>query len=378
MCLLVIIIAKITVEVEEIEHWGILELIMKIEERIVEGQKICAIRLTPEKNDRIMWSHTRNGNYSIRSAYKAFTNERASQDEAIFWIKVWNLYRLPKIKLFMWKIFAHMLPVNVLLKFYNPYADEMCPLFSVDSDCSEDVFLYWFDKDLGISPFAVNWPSIGSIVMWCIWKLRCYVVFKKVNIDMVKTILEIRRMINTYMFSPIITRIARKEFKISSEDVNHFIFVDGSFKDFNMGKGFIWCDIAGRIKSRGSGFGLIQDAVGAEATALFWAISWAQEKNLSKVIFVSDYLQLVDFVNGDSNIIGWRSSDSLIDCQSLLSSSSAFKITYIKRAKNRLADLLARRAKKYYIKDYWVHFPSFLDTLVRKEPLVEVCNSILL
>lgn len=169
-----------------------------------------------------------------------------------------------------------MIPVNSLLQFYNPYVDITCPLCHsseetvmhlfvncsvashiwfglslqhlvlTDFDGLDDIFLYWHNYDLGISPI---------------------------------------------------------------DEVDHFIFSDGSYKHFKMGLGLIWFDIAGNIRGSRSDFDLMQDAVSAEAAALIKAFSWAEEMNLVKVVFISDCLQLVDFVNEGSSNIDWRSCD---------------------------------------------------------------------
>ncbi|XP_026399844.1 uncharacterized protein LOC113295736 [Papaver somniferum] len=354
-----------------------------------------------------MWAHTHNGMFTIKSAYKAYMNESCTREEVSFWRKVWSLECLTKIKFFMWKIFSHMLPVNSLLSVYNPSIDDICPLckneveielhllvqcpiasyvwfgmsfqhlISPDLQGIDDYFLMWFENGLGDSPYNVNWPSIASIIMWCIWKLRCDVVFRKIAIDLNKVILDVKRMINSYIKPFIPVRDSNIHKKICRTEVEHFMFIDGSYKDFNMGVGIFWCDLAGTIKGSRVDFGLIPDAVGAESNALFLGISWALEMNLSRVIFLSDCLQMVDFVNGDCSKVGWWSSDVLKDCRSLLSSNSSFKLMYINRVKNNLADKLARRARKYCIKNNWVSFPPFLDGLVRKEPLVDVCTSLL-
>lgn len=62
-------------------------------------------------------------------------------------------------------------------------------------------------------------------------------------------------------------------------------------------------------------FGLISSVVVAETIALILTISWALEMNLSKVLFASDCLQLVDFVNEGKGAIDWRCIDLLNDCR---------------------------------------------------------------
>ncbi|XP_026419596.1 uncharacterized protein LOC113315544 [Papaver somniferum] len=340
-------------------------------------------------SDKFMWPHTRNDKFTIKSAYRIYINDIAPLDDSVFWRKVWSIDCLPKIKFFLWKIFAYMIPVNSMLQFYNPDVDVIFPLchcheetvlhlfikctvarhiwfgvsllhlISPDLDWIDDYFLYWHNSDLGESPFNVSWPSIGTITMWYIWKLRCDVIFRNASIDLNKFILDTKRMFNIYISPRIRPADVHSDIKIPIAEVDHFMFVDGSFKDFNMGLGVIWCDVAGNVRSSCSDYGLIPDAVGAKAGALILAISWAEEMNLSRVVFVSDCIQLVHFINGVNSNIAWISSDLLDRCRSLISSSVSFKIMYIKRVKNHLADRLARRARKLSLSG----LPSFFFEL---------------
>ncbi|XP_026451715.1 uncharacterized protein LOC113352048 [Papaver somniferum] len=249
-------------------------------------------------------------------------------------------------------------------------------LVTTDLEWLDDIFLYWHDSSLGMSPFKVGWPSVGAIVMWCVWKLRCDVIFKNVTLDMNRIIVDIKRMLNSYI-APQISVVVCFDVKIPQSKVEHFMFIDGSFKDFKFGIDVIWCDVAGNVRKTRSDFGLIQDAVGAEATALLLAISWAKEMNLPKVVFVSDCLHLVNFVNGCNSSVDWRSLDLLELCRSSISSSVSFKLMYIKRQNNPLADRLARRARKNNLKGLWFSLPNFLNNMCRKTNLNILCNSLL-
>ncbi|RZC56459.1 hypothetical protein C5167_015303 [Papaver somniferum] len=90
-------------------------------------------------------------------------------------------------------------------------------------------------------------------------------------------------------------------------------------------------DLVRKIRCSRSDFGLVLDAVSAEATALFLAISWVKELNLSKVLFVCDCLQVVGFVNGVSSSVGRMCSDLLEDCRNFTASRNAYKVVYIIR-----------------------------------------------
>ncbi|XP_026384062.1 uncharacterized protein LOC113279597 [Papaver somniferum] len=329
--------------------------------------KILALRINTSKQDTIMWAHTRNESFTIKSAFKVYMNKSIAPEDAFFWKKVWSLNCLPKIKCFMWKIFAYMLPVNSLLVLYNPAADDCCSLCKNESetvmhlffkcpmvvhiwfplslqhmvagnfDWVDDTFMNWFDNNLGTSPFIVDWPSIGAIVMWSIWKFRCDVIFKNSTISLDKVILDTRRMINTFIAppSPSVNYLSEEIVKTPLQNVDYVIFLDGSYKDLNMDIGIVLCDNAGRVIQARADFGLITGDVGAEATSLFLSISWAEEMNLSKVLFVSDCLQLVKFIQDGKDVVDWLCSDLLEDCRISISNITSFRVVHIKRLKNK-------------------------------------------
>lgn len=63
--------------------------------------KIRTIHLNLHCEDNIKWARTKDGNFSIKSAYKVYTNDFSSAEESAFSKKVWSLHCLPKIKFFM-------------------------------------------------------------------------------------------------------------------------------------------------------------------------------------------------------------------------------------------------------------------------------------
>lgn len=167
-----------------------------------------------------MWAHTRNGDFTIKSAYRQYMNENITLEDAQFWSRVWEVDCLSKIKFFLWKIFAQLLPVNSLLQFCNSHVDYKCPLchnheeivmhlfvscpiashiwfwvslqhlITTDLECIDDIFLFSHDTTLIIFPFTIT-------------------------IDLNKAIVEIRRMINTYIVPLIRSSKVNREIKVS-------------------------------------------------------------------------------------------------------------------------------------------------------------------
>ena len=73
--------------------------------------------------DTVIWPHTTNGRYSVRSAYR-FLMERANWDwpnhsnmesESNLWKNIWSLKVIPRVKLFLWRACLEALPTKANL-----------------------------------------------------------------------------------------------------------------------------------------------------------------------------------------------------------------------------------------------------------------------
>ncbi|XP_026451995.1 uncharacterized protein LOC113352385 [Papaver somniferum] len=104
--------------------------------------KIRSLRININEKDSIMWDHTKSSAFTIKTTYNIYMNESSSVEVTSFWKKVWSLDCLPKIKFFMWKVFAQMLPVNFILMIYNPVVDDCCPLCR--NDVESIIHLFFF------------------------------------------------------------------------------------------------------------------------------------------------------------------------------------------------------------------------------------------
>ncbi|XP_026410883.1 uncharacterized protein LOC113306121 [Papaver somniferum] len=122
--------------------------------------------------------------------------------------------------------------------------------------------------------FKKNSPSISHLFFAgdCMLFYKASVSYAKNLLKIIDTFAQASRQAINFEKSGFIT--SKK--MIPSTDVDHFMFIDGSFKDYNMGLGVIWCDIAGNVRRCRSDYGLMSDAIGAEVAALILAISWAE------------------------------------------------------------------------------------------------------
>lgn len=78
---------------------------------------ICALR----EPDRWIWHYSKNGVFSICSAYKLLSEGLFLVESfqvggySNWWHKLWSLQIPSKIKLFMWRMFCEFIPTNLSL-----------------------------------------------------------------------------------------------------------------------------------------------------------------------------------------------------------------------------------------------------------------------
>ena len=69
--------------------------------------------------DRLIWKAEKNGNYSVRSAYRICIEEVINNDHLRkpgYWSGIWRLKVPPKVKSLVWRICRDCFPTRVKLR----------------------------------------------------------------------------------------------------------------------------------------------------------------------------------------------------------------------------------------------------------------------
>lgn len=80
--------------------------------------------MNPGISDSLAWLASRNGNFSVNSAYGAIAHYHSIPTDPLFRL-IWKWKGLERIKVFLWQVVLDALPTN-FLRFskhisYNPY-----------------------------------------------------------------------------------------------------------------------------------------------------------------------------------------------------------------------------------------------------------------
>lgn len=101
--------------------------------------------------DRLIWTHTSHGGFSVQSAYNmAMLHKRCNlhrtegsdtgSKEKIMWQRTWNLNVKEKIRLFLWKCYNSILPTSENLIRRGCQIDEICRICGEEPETEEHLF----------------------------------------------------------------------------------------------------------------------------------------------------------------------------------------------------------------------------------------------
>lgn len=105
----------------------------------IDAQRVLAIPLSQfDMSDFVAWSHTKNGSFSVRSAYFVKwdhqhggklrrTNGMGRTNFNPIWGKIWNLSCPAKVNFFIWRTLHDTLPCRVTLANRHMKVSPLCP-----------------------------------------------------------------------------------------------------------------------------------------------------------------------------------------------------------------------------------------------------------
>lgn len=180
---------------------------------------ILKMRVSVSTTDKLIWKLNKNGNFTLKSAYKKlFEDSLGSRQFSIFiqgtntkWKDFWIINTWPRVKHFFWKCLNDILPTRVRLQRQCGYISKMCALCNQHEESTMHLFFQcaflrevWMEVPRGsqaLTRRASNiaevledwislptqqqsqndWLNLGMVVTWSIWNERCEVIFQNKN-----------------------------------------------------------------------------------------------------------------------------------------------------------------------------------------------------
>ncbi|KAJ4794628.1 RNA-directed DNA polymerase (reverse transcriptase)-related family protein [Rhynchospora pubera] len=169
---------------------------------------IQKLRSIPSMTDRLVWSHTKSGSYTVKDGYDYLIQNREIQGQEVQWKYIWKWKNVsPKIKVFMWRLLSDGLPLAQNLHNRIQSISPMCVRCNQENEYATHCFFFcqgsrmvWFAGSLGIStdslPLNVcealhmitqqmNEENIRifCLTLWEIWLARNDLVFQHRRFD---------------------------------------------------------------------------------------------------------------------------------------------------------------------------------------------------
>ncbi|XP_026399163.1 uncharacterized protein LOC113295015 [Papaver somniferum] len=294
------------------------------------AKNILEFRISFSGNDKLIWPYSKNGDFSVKSAYKVISGEinymNNSQVGNPFYKTLWKLSILSKVALFIWKCHEKIIPSNFVLARYNNTHDAYC------STCNNG-------QIETLNTLSSSWTTDCTMkdkicdvftIAWSIWKDRCFHIFQGKTLNHYSTArLALKLVTDTdnYLRNVSAQHVQSNDpvAEINLSSVNTvmaylpqdcvIIFSDAAFdKDTKTsGIGLILTDnscsfIGCKLKA-----GSVRNVEEAETLALLEAVQWAKAKSLEKVCFISDVKLVIESLNSLSNQLYWYNKTVIED-----------------------------------------------------------------
>ncbi|XP_026398797.1 uncharacterized protein LOC113294610 [Papaver somniferum] len=366
--------------------------------------QIMDIRIPPQPDvDKLRWSLTTSGNFSVNSTYNAIIKLHSSQvvtrQQEQMWLLIWHLYIPFKCQMFIWKITRNILPVAARFQRIAWVSNPNCVMCDNATETVEHFLLhcpfaraFWFGVALSIfqdanayrsiSEWILSWVekdhlvcskrkeliNLAVITMWHIWKTRCVKVFDGKNLhprSVIKQIFTFSHQNN------ICINTGYNRDRQESRDLTpqHWSYPPLNWIKMNIdvsmlpntnfvGLSFVLRNHTGSLLEAMAITLRARDIFQAEAIAVLQATRWIAERNFSKIILEGDNKIIIEALNsGKLEGVKWEDHSMLLECLSLINKLHDFQVQFHPRRGNRVADALAKYARNNQVNGYWVTEP---------------------
>ncbi|KAJ4766019.1 Ribonuclease H-like superfamily protein [Rhynchospora pubera] len=366
------------------DHWKMEEL-----QRLFNTQQVATIlaevakpTLDPQIKDRLIWLHTKAGNYSVKEGYQRLIQlaPRNGNVEGELWKRIWGWKGVvPKVRIFMWRLLSKALPVAQNMHTRINRFSPTCQRCHEENEYEVHCFFFchgsravWFGSQLGFQtqhlPLNIveAVKQIGrnlneedlkvfSYTMWELWKERNEAVLHKRHFQPKAVIQKVKGWLRPIENLP---QIVPQDRHISNEGRYEYhgdgwqIITDGSW-DVNQAAGTAHLIYkGGMLMALGVQSGKIGDAFLVEAVALRQAIehlkvlTGLQQESVIQFYTDCECLAIAINENDLQNIPSWKAMKEVAKIiENIKDLGRAATLIHIPRKAVQGAHLLANQAR---------------------------------
>ena len=335
-------------------------------------------------SDTLIWPHTSNGRYSVRSAYH-FLMERATRDrpshsnmeeESSLWKNIWSLKVIPRIKSFLWRACLEVLPTKTNLFNRHLVPSPICE--ECQRGAEDTLHVLWYCKstnkiwrDYSFWPLLQASPprSLAGLISavlnskneadiqyfaatsWLLWnrrnKGRTEQVWEPIQSIQQRTILLIEEYNRSKeVQDPRAPTPSNIQWSPPRDNHRKINFDGAIFTDLNAaGIGVVVRDSVGNPEAALSKRLVCPPSPAIiEALAAFEAVKLAKNLGLTEVEFEGDASVIIAALEDPSaNLTSY--GNIISDTQAEVGTLQWFSFSHVKRKANEVAHVLARKAK---------------------------------
>ncbi|KAL0006983.1 hypothetical protein SO802_008485 [Lithocarpus litseifolius] len=330
--------------------------------------------------DKLMWILDSKGLFSVRSAYKELLPSTSSQASAeVNWLKLWKIRGPGRIKMFLWRVAANLLPTKENLMSRLDIPEPWCVLCNQEVESATHLFFkcpaakaLWFATCWGFKSEEVHLAHPCDIIkvileppasicqahdLWLvslkmaltleeIWCICNAVIHQKGHVDLQASIGRIGAKFQecTKVFSkPQAPLMAQPVIRWSPPPSGFIkINVDAAIAQNNSALAVVARNNHGLVVKAWSKTLPKRSPIVAETEAILWALHLARGENWRKIIVESDSKISIDSILDHSCCPLWAISSLVSDIWFLAKSFVSCLFLWVKRSGNAAAHEAAK------------------------------------
>ncbi|XP_026410645.1 uncharacterized protein LOC113305867 [Papaver somniferum] len=313
------------------------------------AQKILAIRILLQSEDKLVWTRTKNGCFTVKYAYQDLYNlkyhngaDHPPVANTNLWKRIWILPLIPRIKLFLWKCAKDIISSKERLSRRFPQEEVKCKWCGCEMETTMYILLD--------HPFARDvWFGAGYIISDHEWVqpkqwTASWILNSDQNMIIKMAVIswQLWKDISCVFFSN----------KISTPNqLLHFInkFISDSKSE---GYGLIFQNFAGtHLASACKYYQVASGPEQLECLEVLELLKLAIRWEFRRIAIEVDYQALVRAIQGEESDVPWESRGIVDDIKFLLLSFDLWSCKHTNRHANKYADSLAKHGRKEGISD---------------------------
>ncbi|XP_026396278.1 uncharacterized protein LOC113290908 [Papaver somniferum] len=105
------------------------------------ADKVIHTTIRAIQEDRVKWSLTKDGTYTVKSLYNKLTHRGQSTAQNKNWMTIWNLGVSPSIRIFLWKDDHSILPTGERMGRHLSYINASCKICNCQNESLTHLFI---------------------------------------------------------------------------------------------------------------------------------------------------------------------------------------------------------------------------------------------